>query len=129
MGSFRTLKLNRTPTENCMSRDLSPCRTHSTIPFHHSSPVIVDYQIAQLTRLCCTILGVSEFTGLEWNGRMEWWNGMVEWTGMVEWNGRMVEWNGGMDWNSGLEGYMVGTCSVPMGLWKLCLSVSPCTFS
>ena len=23
--------------------DLSPCRTHSTIPFHNSSPVIVDY--------------------------------------------------------------------------------------
>ena len=32
----------RTPTvtfmENCMSRDLSPCRTHSTIPFHYSIP-------------------------------------------------------------------------------------------
>ena len=26
--------------ENCMSSDLSP---HSTVPFHHSSPVIVDY--------------------------------------------------------------------------------------
>ena len=31
--------------ENCMSSDLSPHRTHSTtIPFHHSSPVIVDYR-------------------------------------------------------------------------------------
>ena len=29
--------------EKCMSSDLSPHRTHSTIPFHHSSPVIVDY--------------------------------------------------------------------------------------
>ena len=24
--------------ENCMSSDLSPHRTHSTIPFHHSIP-------------------------------------------------------------------------------------------
>ena len=29
--------------EHCMSSDLSAYRRHSTIPFHHSSPVIVDY--------------------------------------------------------------------------------------
>ena len=34
-----------------MYRDLSPCRAHSTIPFHHSSPVI--YLILSLIDLTC----------------------------------------------------------------------------
>ena len=35
---------------------------------------------------------------------------------LIHWTG-MVEWNGGMGWKG----------AVPMGLWKLCLSVSPYT--
>ena len=32
---------------------------------------------------------------MEWNGGMEWWNGMVEWNGGMEWwNGIVERWNG-----------------------------------
>jgi len=30
----------------------------------------------------------------EWNGRMEWKNGMEEWNGRMEWKNGMEEWNG-----------------------------------
>ena len=40
---------------------------------------------------------------VEWNGGMEWWNGMVEWNGGMEWWNGMVEWNSGMDyWTGGM---------------------------
>ena len=29
---------------------------------------------------------------VDWNGGMEWWNGMVEWNGGMDWTG--LEWNG-----------------------------------
>jgi len=33
---------------------------------------------------------------MEWNGGMEWWNGMVEWNGGMEWWKAIVEWTTGM---------------------------------
>ena len=46
---------------------------HSTIPFHHSSPVIVDYRLAGTTQEIDT--KINQWTvPLEWNGGMEYWN-------------------------------------------------------
>ena len=38
---------------------------------------------------------------VEWNGGMEWWNGMVEWNGGMEWLNGMVEWTGIVEWKGG----------------------------
>ena len=47
-----------------------------------------------VTRNCISCSGSLQ--SLDWNGGMEWWNGMVEWNGGMEWWNGMVEWNSGM---------------------------------
>ena len=47
--------------------------------------------------LCGGSLIKGHLESVEWNGRMEWQNGMVEWNGRIEWWNGTVEWNGGME--------------------------------
>ena len=67
-GHLLPNKLNKKQDSNSQfhgklhEQRLSPCRTHSTIPFHHSSPVIVDYLIyvGKKTLILAAILSPSK---------------------------------------------------------------------
>ena len=77
--------------KNCISSDLSPCRTHSTIPFHHSIPPFQssdcrlpspsgDHSVGFHRGGGGGGGGGSVITGLDWTGLD--WTGL-DWTGLA----------------------------------------------